>query len=146
MMQGSSPILIATKTKDYQATSKQTKEKEANDAPSTSTPSSFGLLHIECPNSEFVIRPPPKGVLRKSSFNLNSRVAQHYNIIEDLAQAPSVMSALEVLQSCLMQWKSLLFPIGVIDIVDSSLINFDLENHVLMYSHELTDYIGRQDC
>lgn len=75
-------------------------EKEATDAPSTSTPSSFGPLHIKHPNSESAIRPPLKGVLRKSSFNLNARATQHYNIIEDLAHAPSMMFALEILQSC----------------------------------------------
>lgn len=51
---------------------------------------------------------------------MNARVAQHYNIVEDLAQAPSVMSTLEVLQSCPMQQKSLFFAIGVIDASDSS--------------------------
>lgn len=79
--------------------SKKMMKKEVVDTPSTSNPSSSGPLHIEHPNSESVIRPCPKGVLQKSSFNLNVRVAQHYNIVEDLAQAPSVMSALEVLQS-----------------------------------------------
>jgi len=38
------------------------------------------------------------------------------------------MSALEVLQTCPTQWKSLLSVIGAIDPTDSSLITFDIEN------------------
>jgi len=41
---------------------------------------------------------PPKGVLQKSSYNLNARAAQHYSIVKDLAQVPLMMSALEILQ------------------------------------------------
>lgn len=68
---------------------------------------------------------------------MNARAAQHYNTVEDLAQAPSAMSALEVLQTCPMQWKSLLFAIGVIDPSDSSLITFDLETHVPHFPHQI---------
>jgi hypothetical protein len=42
----------------------------------------------------------PKGVFKKDSGNLNARDAQNYTIVEDLAQTPYVMYALEVLQSC----------------------------------------------
>jgi len=100
MMQGSSSISIITQTKDYQTPQKKMMEKEVTNVPSTSTPASSSLLHIKHPNHESLIRPPPKGVLWKSSYNPNARVAQHYNIVEDLAQAPSTMSALEVLQTC----------------------------------------------
>ena len=68
-----------------------------------------------------MIRPPPKGVLRRSSYNPNAHAAQHYSIVEDLAQAPSAMSALEVLQSCPPQRKSLLSAIGGIDPVSVGL-------------------------
>lgn len=138
MMQGSFPISISTQTKYYQTMHKQTVEKEASNIASTSTPSSFGLLHIECPNNEFMIQPPHKGVIWKSSFNLNVRVAQHYNIVRDLTQEPSTMFSLQVLQSYPMQWKSLLHVIGVIDPSDSSLITFDLENHVPRLPHQIT--------
>jgi hypothetical protein len=57
-------------------------------------------------------------------------VAQNYNIVEDLAQAPSAMSALEVLQSCSAQRKALLKSIGGIDPTDTNLIVFDLEDHI----------------
>ena len=59
-----------------------------------------GPLEIERPNVESIMRPSSKGVLRKSSYNPNARAAHHYKIVEDLAQAPSAMSVLEVLQSC----------------------------------------------
>ena len=57
--------------------------------------------------------------------------------MEDLAQAPLEMSALEVLQTCPSQWKALLSSIGGIDPTDSNLITFDLENHVHRFLHQL---------
>lgn len=54
MMQGSSPISISNRTKHYQTTPKYMVEKEVTNTP-TSTLSSSGPLHIECPNSESVI-------------------------------------------------------------------------------------------
>ena len=60
--------------------------------------------------------------------NLNARAAQHYSIIEDLAQAPCAMSALEVLQSYPSQRKALLQAIGAVDSADVSLLSFDPEN------------------
>jgi hypothetical protein len=74
--------------------------------------------------------PPPKGVIQKSAFNTHARVAQNYNIVEDLAQAPSAMSALEVLQTCPTQRKALLKDIGGIDPTDMNLIVFDLDDHI----------------
>jgi hypothetical protein len=73
---------------------------------------------------------PPKGVVRRSSFNPHARAAQNYSIVEDLAQAPSAMSTLEVLQSCPAQQKALLKDIGGIDPTDTNLIVFDLEDHI----------------
>jgi hypothetical protein len=57
-------------------------------------------------------------------------VAQNYNIVEDLAQAPSAMLALEVLQTCPTQRKALLKAIGGIDPTDTNLIIFDLDDHI----------------
>ena len=76
-------------------------------------------------------------MLRKSSYNLNVRATQHYNIIDYFAQAPSTMSNLEVLQTYPMQSKSLLHPIGTIDPVDLSLINFDLVSHIPHIPHQI---------
>ena len=95
----------------------------------TSPPVS-GPLEIEKPSAEPVVRPPSKGVLRRSSYNPNAHAAQHYSIVEDLAQVPSAISALEVIQSFPSQWKALLSTIGGIDPADSSLLTFDLENFV----------------
>lgn len=47
------------------------------------------------------------------------------------------MSTLEVLQSCPMKQKSLLSAIGDIDPSYSSLITFDLENHVPFLPHQI---------
>lgn len=47
------------------------------------------------------------------------------------------MSALEVLQTCPTQWKSLLSAIGVIDPVDLRLITLDLENNVFHLPHQI---------
>jgi len=41
----------------------------------------------------------PKGLSKKSSYNLNARVSLNYSIMEDLEQIPCAMFALEVLKS-----------------------------------------------
>ena len=58
---------------------------------------------------------PPKASIKRMMHNPNARVAQNYSIVEDLTQAPCAMSALEVLQSCLMQQNALLFVLGFQD-------------------------------
>ena len=118
----STPINVATRSKYYQTFAPIAgKEKEA-------TPSSSALssspLHIEHPNPDSTIRPPSRGVLRKSFYNPNARATQHCNIAEDLAQALSSMSALKVLQIFPSQQKSLLSTIWGIDPTDSNLICF----------------------
>jgi hypothetical protein len=123
-------IAIMTRAKDYTPS----KEK-VNDVPPTlvqpspPTPPTNGPLHLERPSPDTVLR-PPKGVVHKSAFNPHARAAQNYSIVEDLAQAPSAMSALEVLQSCPAQWKALLKYIGGIDPTDTNLIVFELEDHI----------------
>ena len=84
-----------------------------------------------------VIKLPAKGILRKSAFNPHVRVAQNYNIVEDLAVSPSAMSALEVLQSCLAQRKLFLSSIGAVDVQDPNLIIFDLENSTPRFPHQM---------
>jgi hypothetical protein len=66
----------------------------------------------------------------KSAFNPHAHAAQNYSIVEDLAQAPLAMSALEVLQSCPTQRKALLKDIGGIEPTDMNLIVFDLDDHI----------------
>jgi hypothetical protein len=96
--------------------------------PSNSPPN--GPFHLERPCPDTVLLPPPKGVVWKFSFNPHARAAQNYSIVEDLAQAPFAMSALEVLQIFPAQWKALLKFIGGIDPMDRNLIIFDLEDHI----------------
>ena len=71
---------------------------------------------------------PPKSTLRKVVFNPNARTAQFYNVFEDLAQEPCVMSTLEVLQSCPTQRKNILTALGALDLDNSNLIHFNIEN------------------
>ena len=71
------------------------------------------------------------------TFNPHACATQNYSIVEDIAQAPSVMSALEVLQSCPTQRKELLKAIGAIDPTDTNLIIFDLEDHIPRLPHQL---------
>ena len=84
-----------------------------------------------------MIKPPAKGILRKSAFNPHARATQNYNIVEDLAISPSAMSALEVLQSCPAQRKLLLSAIGAVDIQDLNLIIFYLENSTPRLPHQM---------
>lgn len=132
MMKSVAPISIATRSKDYNE-SWQAPGRAVVDGPPP--PPISGSLEIEKPTPKPVVKPPYKGVLRRSSYNLNAHAAQHYNIVEDLAQAPSAMSALEVLQSCPSQRKALLSAIGGIDPADSSLLTFDLENFTPRLPH-----------
>ena len=125
MMKVAAPISITTHSKDYSELWQAPGKAFADGPP---PPPIFGSLEIEKPTPEPVVKPPSKGVLRRSSYNPNARAAQNYNIVEDLAQAPSAMSALEVLQSCPLQRKDLLSAIGGIDPADSSLLTFDLDN------------------
>ena len=56
-----------------------------------------------------------KGVFKKTLHNPNARAASNYFLVEDLAQTPCAMSALEVLQSCLAQRDALLAALGSMD-------------------------------
>jgi hypothetical protein len=119
-------VALTTRAKDY------TPSKEKVDdlppdlvQPSPSNPPTNDPLHLERPSLDTVIRPPPKGVVKKSAFNHHARAAQNYSIVEDLAQVPSAMSALEVLQSCPAKRRALLKSIGGIDPTDTNLIVFD---------------------
>ena len=61
-------------------------------------------------------------------INPNARAAQNYSIVEDLAQIPCAMSALEVLQLCPTQRSSLLSEIGAVDPKNSLVLTFDILN------------------
>jgi hypothetical protein len=126
-----SDVALTTRAKDYSPSKEKVDDLPPSLVqPSPMTPPTNGPLHLKQPSLDTVLRPPPKGVVQKSTFNPHARVAQDYSIVEDLAQAPSTMSALEVLQTCPTQWKALLKAIGGIDPMDTNLIIFDLEDHI----------------
>ena len=85
---------LATQAKSYE---KQLEGEQFAHTDSPLPPQSNGPLTFEKPTFEAPSH-PSKGTLR-CTHNLNARVSQHYSIVEDLAQAPCAMSALEVLQS-----------------------------------------------
>jgi hypothetical protein len=75
------------------------------------------------------LEPPPrilKGVLKCSAHNPNARAAHNYSIVEDLGQTPCAMLALEVLQTCPSQRKTLLSTLGALDSCGSKVIKFDV--------------------
>ena len=84
-----SQTLLQTRNKNYE---KESLEK-GKSIGETSNP-----LMIEKPAE--IMPKIPKGVFKKTLHNPNARAATNYSIVEDLAQTPCVMSALEVLQSC----------------------------------------------
>ena len=79
-----------------------------------------------------------KSTLRKDIFNLNARAAQFYNVVEDLSQAPCVMSTLEVLQSCPTQCKNLLTALGDLEPDNTNLIHFNVENYKSRLPHKIS--------
>lgn len=66
-----------------------------------------------------------KGSLRRVMHNLNAKVTYNYNIVEDLAQALVVMSALEVLQIFPTQSKKILSSIDGVDPSCSNIMSFN---------------------
>ena len=84
---------------------------------------------------------PPKGLIRKSFHNPSVCIAQHYNIVEDLAHAPCAMLTLEVLKNYPSQRQTLLSALGAFDSDASSLITFNTENVIPRLSHQLTFHI-----
>ena len=81
-----------TRAKDYG--SSQPNPGKEPDPPGTP-------LHTEKPVDKLEAAPRiPKGVLKHSGHNPNSRATQNYSVVEDLGHTPCVMSTLEVIQSC----------------------------------------------
>ena len=116
-------IDLTTRAKNYE---KQLEGEASTYVDSPSLPQSNGPLTFEKTTFEAPSH-PSKGTLRHT-HNLNTQAAQHYSIIEDLAQALCTMSTLEVLQSCPSQRKALLHAIGAVNSADESLLYFDPEN------------------
>ena len=57
-----------------------------------------------------------KGVFKKTLHNPNARATSNYSVVEDLAQTPCAMLALEVLQSCPAQRDVLSAALGSMDL------------------------------
>ena len=111
--------LISTRNKDYR--SPQLSNNKVADQPSISITTSTEVVP---PIILELTRKPPKEVVHKLTFNPRPRVASNY-IVEDLAQSPSAMSTLEVLQNFPSQKQALLSAIGGIDPTDSNLVAFN---------------------
>jgi hypothetical protein len=93
---------IETRTQDYRMSESVEKGKEATNPPVP--------LQIEKTMGETMTH-IPKGAFKKDSHN-PKRASQNYSVVEDLAQTPCTMSALEVLQSFPSQRKALLSTLG----------------------------------
>jgi hypothetical protein len=71
-------VAVATQAKDYSPSKEKVDDLPpllVQPPPPNSPPND--PLHIERPSLDTVLRPPPKGVVRKSSFNLHTCVAQN---------------------------------------------------------------------
>jgi hypothetical protein len=138
-------INLTTRAMTYDTLIKPDKLKTTNGSSPNPLPSSIsplsaippsGPLHIKKPSFDSILR-PPKSTIRKSTFNPSSRAAQNYNIIEDLAQAPCAMSALEVLQHYPSQRRILLASISAFNLESSNSLTFNLDDHQPRLSHQL---------
>jgi len=92
-----------------------------------SPPISSGPLKIPWPKVDL---PPkvPKIPLRHTAQNSHARATHQYSIVDDLAQSPTAMSSLEVLQTCPSQRKALLSSLGFVDPSDDRMITFYIDN------------------
>ena len=122
---------IATRSLDYGGE----ESLKARDAPDATEP-----LHITRPTVEPIPR-MPKASTKRTTINPNARAAQNYSIVEDLAQSPCAMSALEVLQSCPAQRNALLTAIGDVDPKNSLMITFDMSNFKKRLPHHMAFHI-----
>ena len=118
--------LISTRNKYYG--NPRSSNRKATDQPSSSTTTS---LEVVPPIIHELTIKPPKGVVHKSTFNPYSRATQNYSIVEDLAQSPSAMSIVEVLQNFPSQKQALLLAIVGIDPADSNLVAFNNKGYEL---------------
>ena len=132
-------INLTTLSKTYDTLGNPDKGKDMNGIGTLSdpSPSSVSLPSVNPPSGPLQIEKPmfnsilcpPKSTIHKYTFNPSSHATQNYNIVEDLAQAPCAMSALEVLHHCPYQRTTLLATIGVVDPKSSNHIMFNLDNY-----------------
>ena len=138
-MMSSDAIHLQTQSQNYdKPVDKKEDQSSSGKVPSTSSPESFSIvpLSIKKPTLDMILR-PPKNTLQKDVFNPNAQAAQFYNVVEDLAQAPCAMLTLEVLQSCPTQRKNLLTTLEALDLDNTNLIHFNVENYKPRLPHKL---------
>jgi hypothetical protein len=130
-------INLTTHTMTYDTSIKPDKMKTTNGSLPDPSPSFVSPLfasppsrplQIEKTSFDSILR-PPNSTIWKSTFNPSSRAAQNYNIVEDLAQALCAMSALEFLQHCKNQCRTLLDAIGAFHPESSNNLTFNLDDH-----------------
>ena len=132
-------IHLQTQIQNYdKPIDKREDQSSSRKVPSTSSleSSSTVPLSIENPTLDMILH-PPKSTLWKAVFNPNARVAQFYNVVEDITQAPCAMSTLEVLQSFPTQCKNLLTALGALDPDNTNLIHFNVENYKPILPHKI---------
>ena len=135
-MMSSETVNLNTRSHSYDPHTEKKSNEVQLEKPSNSTPPPNNSLHIEKPILEEIFH-PPKSTLHKSIINPNARATQYYNIVEDLAQAPCAMLALEVLQTCPTQRKNLLTALGAMDPKNSNVVTFKLDDFKTRLSHQL---------
>jgi hypothetical protein len=101
-------VAVAARAKDYSPSKEKFDDippSLVQPSPPTSPPNN--PLHLEISGLDTFLHPPPKDVVRKSTFNPHAHAVENYSNVEDLAQAASAMLALKVLQSFLAQRKDI---------------------------------------
>lgn len=108
-----------------------------------STSQSSGPMTVENPKLDIVLLPPKK-FLPWPTHNPDGQASPNYGIVEDFAQAPCVMSALEVLQAFPVHHKALFAANGGIDPSDSNVISFDVDLSEPHLSYQPTFHLSYQ--
>ena len=86
-MMSNEMLHMKTRSQIYDIPLEKKSECVSIDKTSPSTPPPTNGLQIEKRVFDTVLR-PPKNTIQKLVFNPSTHVAQYYNIVEDLAQAP----------------------------------------------------------
>jgi hypothetical protein len=103
-------------------------------APLESTPTTSEAIPVTTRQPLMIPRPniePPICIPHISLlWNVNNpqvRATHNYSLVDDLAQSPTTMSVLDILQTCPTQRKSFLSTLGAVDPTNTRLITFDLD-------------------
>jgi hypothetical protein len=122
LLTGEEEILLQTRNRQYPTSFESTPTSTDTNLTPTGPP-----LVIPRPSTEPPLR-IPRIPLRRNVHNPQARAAHNYSLVDDLAQSSAAMSVLEVLQTFPTQRKSLLSTMGAVDLADTRLITFDLDN------------------